>query len=361
MLRLIPQAPKAVSKFISSIRGPKQQHGMATSASLPGAPASGSTAEETGPSTKPPSIVGNAGSSFWLFDSTNGFDLTHPSKPEGPIVKPRFQLNTTTMPVIIAPEKTALIVIDMQNFFLSAAMGAKRGQGHEAEDKLLSHVLPAARKAKIQIIHVTWGISDEELAVLPPVIFRIFGYDEAKDNRDDFSVRPPSSPMGLDKEVKCSEGVGDDLGDVKLPDGTVVPAGRMLMRDQLNTGLHGPLQANYDDSQSGPMPDVRFHKCRLSGFWGGSTSCLEYLKEKNITTLLFSGVNTDQCVLAFLQDACNMGYDTILLKDACGTDSPAYTTKMVEYNCRKSWGFVSDSQALVDGVDSIQAAAAVDP
>jgi nicotinamidase-related amidase len=52
------------------------------------------------------------------------------------------------------------------------------------------------------------------------------------------------------------------------------------------------------------------------------TPCIEYLKEKGITTLLLSGANTDQCVLEFFQDACNMAFDTILVKDGCSTTSP---------------------------------------
>ncbi len=39
-------------------------------------------------------------------------------------------------------------------------------------------------------------------------------------------------------------------------------------------------------------------------------------------TLLFGGVNTDQCVFATIQDANLKGFDTILLNDGCGTNSP---------------------------------------
>lgn len=290
------------------------------------------------------SVVGNPKSKFWLFDPENGYDLTHPSSPDDAPVGHRIRLLTSTMPVTIAPAKTALVVIDMQNLFLSPAMfGKVRGEGHDAEDLLLSTGIPAARKAGIQIVHVTWGISDEELAVLPPAIFRIFGYYETGE---------PFEPGG-GKEVKDDTGVGDDVGDVKLPDGSTIGAGRLLMRDQWNTGLHGPLQEEFDKSQKTALPDARFHKSRLSGFWGGSTPAIEYLKKKKITTLLFTGVNTDQCVLASIQDACNMGFDTILLQDGCGTSSPEYATKMVEYNCRKSWGFVSSLKALESGVASM--------
>ncbi len=286
------------------------------------------------------SVVGNLKSKFWLFHPDHGFDLGHPSSPDQAPSGRRIKLPTTTMPVTVAPDKTALIIIDMQNIFLSPAMfGKVRGEGHEAEDTLLRTGIPAARLAAIQIVHVTWGISEEELDVLPPIIFRSFGFSE---------IRNDHEPGGT-KEVESDAGVGDDIGDVNLPNGSTVSAGRLLMRDQWNTALHDPLQQEFDKSQTTALPDVRFHKSRLSGFWGGSTPCIEFLKEKGITTLLFAGVNTDQCVFASLQDACNMGFDTILLRDGCGTTSPTYATEMVELNCRKPWGFVSSCQGLEDG------------
>ncbi|KAM7206053.1 Isochorismatase-like protein [Naviculisporaceae sp. PSN 640] len=284
----------------------------------------------------------------WSYDPTCGFQLTGISTDVG------IRLNTITLPVTVDPKKTALIIVDMQNYFLSTAMGAKRGPGHDAEDVLLSAVIPAARKAGIQIIHLTWGIAVHELPSLPPLLLRSFEFSEIPSNTSNFDVSAPVSKYGFDREVKLSHGIGEDLGKVKLPDGRTIQAGRMLMRGTWNMALHDRLQTNFDESQSSPLPDVRFHKCRISGLWGGKGPCLDYLKEKGIKTLLFSGVNTDQCVLASLQDACNMGYDTILIKDACGTDSPDYARQMVEYNCRKSWGFVSDSQALVDGVSRMK-------
>ena len=291
------------------------------------------------------SVVGNPKSKFWLFHLDHGSDLTHPSSPDQAPSGWRIKLPTTTMPVTVAPEKTALIIIDMQNIFLSPAMfGKVRGEGHEAEDTLLRTGIPAARNAGIQIVHVTWGISEEELDVLPPILFRAFGFSEAgKDHEPDGT-----------KEVESDVGVGDDIGEVKLPNGSTISAGRLLMRDQWNSALHDPLQQEFDKSQTTTLPDVRFHKSRLSGFWGGTTRCMKYLKEKGIPTLLFAGVNTDRCVLASLQDACNMGFDTVLLKDGCGTNSPEYATEMVELNCRKSWGFVSSCQGLENGVKNME-------
>lgn len=184
--------------------------------------------------------------------------------------------------------------------------------------------------------------------MLPPVIFRIFGYKETSATATEEGEGEGEDDRFTEK--KGAKDVGRDLGTVKFPDGTAVAAGRTLMRDQWNTALYGGLQKSFDDSQGTAMPQIRFHKNRLSGFWGGSNDLIEYLKEQKITTLLFAGVSTDQCVLASIQDASNLGFDTILLKDGCGTSSPDYTRQMVEFNARKSWGFVSSCKELADGV-----------
>ncbi|KAK0720820.1 isochorismatase [Lasiosphaeris hirsuta] len=294
---------------------------------------------------QPPSqVVGNADTSFWLFNASTGYDLTHPSTPTSPPVVPRLRLATTNdVAVAIAPAKTALIVIDMQNFFLSEALGRVRGEGHEAETTLLSTAFPAARAAGIQIVHVIWGIEDAELGALPPTLFRAFG-----------SYRTAgSAEIAQGKGEVRSYDLGEDVGPVELGDGESVPGGRLLMRDQWNTALHGPLQKSFDESQSTALPDHSFWKNRLSGFWGGSTPVVEFLRKKGITTLLFTGVNTDQCVFSSLQDSCNLGFDTVLLSDGCGTRSPSYATQMVLYNCERAWGFVSSCKALAEGVKSM--------
>lgn len=41
--------------------------------------------------------------------------------------------------------------------------------------------------------------------------------------------------------------------------------------------------------------------------------------EEGTGTLLFAGVNTDQCVLGTLVDAYNAGWNCVLVDDCCGT------------------------------------------
>ncbi|KAI6361161.1 hypothetical protein MCOR25_006532 [Pyricularia grisea] len=300
-------------------------------------------------------IIGNPSSTFWLFDGTT-YDLTHPDSPTTPSPSPSILLPTATAPILISPSKTALVIVDMQNYFLSPALGrpaASDSPGNLAARNLLDHAIPAARRAGIQILYLNWGLTDTDLAALPPVLFRAFGTRRVDDGDG-------SSGGG---EVLSPPGLGDDMGDVTLlpKDGSSsssVPAGRKLMRGQWNTALHPPLRASYDESQAGPLPDRLFHKNRISGFQCGpygaaAPPVYDFLKEAGITTLLFAGVNTDQCVLGSLQDACNAGFDAVLLKDCVGTSSPDFARLMVEFNCRRTWGFVAEGRSLGGAVDEM--------
>lgn len=89
----------------------------------------------------------------------------------------------------------------------------------------------------------------------------------------------------------------------------------------------------------------------MSGFWAGNSQAVRILKEAGIRTLVFAGTKTDMCVLASLLDAWHEGFDGILLKDACGTTSPEYASRAVEFNCARIWRFVSQSSDLEKGVE----------
>ncbi|KAI6363376.1 hypothetical protein MCOR14_009645 [Pyricularia oryzae] len=296
-------------------------------------------------------IIGNPSSAFWLFDGTT-YDLTHPDSPTTPSPSPSIRLPTSTAPILISPSKTALVIVDMQNFFLSPALGrpaAPDSPGNLAARSLLDHAIPAARRAGIQILYLNWGLTDDDLAALPPVLFRAFGTRRVE--------RPQGGGEG---EVVSPPGLGDDLGSVTLADGSTVPAGRKLVRGQWNAALHPPLQASCDESQRGPLPDRVFHKNRISGFQCGpygaaAPPIYDFLRRRGIATLLFAGVNTDQCVLGSLQDACNAGFDAVLLRDCVGTSSPDFARLMVEFNCRRTWGFVAEGKALTGAVEEMLA------
>ena len=71
--------------------------------------------------------------------------------------------------------------------------------------------------------------------------------------------------------------------------------------------------------------DICVDKHRISGFW--DTPLDSILRNLGTRTILFAGVNTDQCVLHTLTDANFLGYGCVLLEDCCATTSPAFCTE----------------------------------
>ena len=86
----------------------------------------------------------------------------------------------------------------------------------------------------------------------------------------------------------------------------------------------------------------------MSGFW--DTPLDSILRNLGVTTLLFAGVNVDQCVLCTLQDANFLGYDCILLEDCSATTSPSFCTEATLYNVRQCFGFTASSAGLMAGL-----------
>lgn len=281
-------------------------------------------------------IIGNPTStSFWLYDSTNGFDLTHPPTPTTPIpdTTTTVKFQTTTLPITISAPKSALVIVDMQNFFLSPSLGRPSdSNGLLAQKQLLNHAIPAARRAGIQIIWLNWGLTETEIANMPPATLRAFGFESFAADQfaswvdlgdtqryatiDSHGVNEGCQdfpePTALtevpnnDKSPRLYRGLGKDIGPVTLQDSaTVIPGGRLLMRDTWNADLTPELSQNYKQqglAATTKVPDIWIHKNRMSGLWGSSTDCTDILDKSGIQTLLFAGVNTDQCVGGSLQD-----------------------------------------------------------
>lgn len=254
--------------------------------------------------------------------------------------------------------KTALILIDLQNNTLSSALRKDLIPDLlEAEEVLLKYGIPAARKSKIQIVWLNWGLTDEDLQTMPPGSFRTFGWKSISAGADygiNFRLRNTASSEEFIQsgERRGAMGLGDELGEVVLKDGTTVDAGRALFRGTWNAALHDPLAASFDESQKSALPDVLFHKNRNSGMCEAMTDCTEYLKKRGLRTLLFCGMNTDQCVLSTLFNAQMKGFDTIMLNDGCATDSPEFTQQSSEWQCCRDWGLLSSCKALAKAVDS---------
>jgi nicotinamidase-related amidase len=253
------------------------------------------------PSLHPLGIPPNA----WSVNATTA-DITRPPLPQRLATLPT---DTKTLRVDLA--KAALLVIDMQNDFCHpdgwlAHIGV---DVTPARDPILplKGLVPALREAAIPILWINWG------------------------NRPDLL----NISAGL-RHVYNSTGEGVGLGD-RLPNGAPV-----LIKDSWAAAVVDELTP--EDT------DIRIDKYRMSGFW--DTPLDSILKNLGKTTLLFAGVNADQCVMATLQDANFLGYDCILLRDCTATTSPQYCMQATIYNVNQCFGFVSDSMALIRALHS---------
>ncbi|KAI0788452.1 Isochorismatase hydrolase [Abortiporus biennis] len=271
-------------------------------------------------STRPPVPVpteyGNPGS-FWveypsgLLDLTRTNHLNEPGNPPPLNNETQWELQVDGDRILrIDKSKSAIVIIDMQNFFLHPDLRA-HPTGLACVDPLMKAV-PALRSLGSKILWVNWGLTDPELQTIPPSLVRGF----QKNGRGGFGSKLP--------------------GDF----------GRLLMRDELNSALYGPLQGLYEEGKE-KGTDVWIHKNRMSGLWGPQTALDLYLQENGITTLFFAGVNADQCVLGTLVDSYFRGYDCIVVRDGIATTSPEGGLENVLYNSANSYGFVTDTTKII--------------
>jgi nicotinamidase-related amidase len=194
--------------------------------------------------------------------------------------------------VILDLAATAMIVIDMQDLFCRLRPGESETPT-AAPIEPLQRLLPHLRERDVPVIWLNWGNRPDKLNQAPGVIHP-------------FHRQGGPIPPILDKDS---------------PDAAII------------AGLS-------------PAPaDIRIDKYRLSGFW--DTELDSVLRNLRAQTLLFAGVNLDQCVYATLMDAHCLGYDCVLVEDCAATRSPEFCTEATLYNVERGLGFVTTSAALL--------------
>jgi nicotinamidase-related amidase len=222
--------------------------------------------------------------------------------------EPRLvNLSTDTKLLRLDTNKLACLVVDMQNDFCHpdgwlASIGVDVAPAREAIAPLQT-LLPGLRQAQVPIIWLNWG------------------------NRPDLL----NISAGL-RHVYNPTGRGVGLADPLPANGAPV-----LTKGSWAAAVVEELIPDADD--------IWVDKYRMSGFW--DTPLDSILRNLGKTTLLFCGVNIDQCVMATLQDANFNGYDCILVQDGCATTSPEYCFKATVYNVNQCFGFVTTSARVL--------------
>jgi len=229
-----------------------------------------------------------------------------------PVVPQPVTIDAGTKLVTFDLARTAIIVIDMQNDFCHA----DGWLGHIGVDVTparapiapLQQLLPVLRGLDVPVIWLNWGNRPDQLNLSPALL-----------------------------HVYKRSGTGVGLGD-RLPGS----GARVLER--------GSWSASIVEELTVEPTDVHVAKYRMSGFQ--DTELDSILRNLNVTTLLFAGVNADQCVLCTLQDANFHGYDCMLLRDCAATTSPDYCMAATVYNVNQCFGFVLESPVLTAALAS---------
>jgi nicotinamidase-related amidase len=250
--------------------------------------------------------LGSAASTAWRVSETT-VDMTRPRRPARPVA-----VEAEPQRLVFDAARTAIIVIDMQNDFCSpkgwlAHIGVDVSPARKPI-KPLNGLLPVLRKAGVPIVWINWGNRPDKLNLSPSVLH---------------VYKPTGRGVGL----------GDPLPGNKAP---------VLQKDSWAAAIVDGLKVDRND--------IRIDKYRMSGFW--DTPLDSILRNLGITTVLFAGVNADQCVLCTLQDGNFLGYDCILVSDCTATTSPAYCWDATLYNVKQCFGFVTSSTAIKKGLKS---------
>lgn len=240
----------------------------------------------------------------WRADATT-VDLTRTKR-----VHRRVTVRARPQDLTLDLSRCACVVVDMQNDFCAPGgwldhIGVDIGPARRPISSLQA-TLPALRIADVPIVWLNWG-NRADRANLPPGVLHVYDPD----------------------------GISIGIGDLLPGSGS-----RVLEAGSWSAAVVDELEV--------AACDVRVEKFRMSGFF--DTELDSVLRNLDTTTLLFAGVNLDQCVLATLTDAACIGYDVVLLEDCSATTSPQYCHDAAVYNIARCFGFVANGTALAESL-----------
>jgi nicotinamidase-related amidase len=206
--------------------------------------------------------------------------------------------------------RTAMIVVDMQNDFCHPD-GWLAGIGVEVSGAMapvapLLRLLPELRAHAVPIIWLNWGTRPDRANISPAL-----------------------------RHVYDPTGAGCGLGDALPKTGA-----RVLQA--------GSWSAQVVDELAIQPGDLVVEKHRMSGFWDTPLDAI--LRNRMVSTVLFAGVNLDQCVLHTMADANFLGYDTLLVEDCAATTNPDFCRDATLLNIRQIFGFHFLSTDLIEAL-----------
>ena len=225
---------------------------------------------------------------------------------EEPKVPRPVKIEARPEPVEIDLARTACIVVDMQNAFVSEG-GMFDHMGYDisgAPAVIAKHVelLPALREAGVRVVYIKMSYSAD--------------YSDAGG---------PQSP-NWHKEL-----------------------GLLMMRSSPDKWGKYVTQGSWDEeirAEIAPLPgDVVVRKQRYSGFAGTNLDMV--LKTYGIRYCFYTGVATNVCVETTLRDGYLLDYWPILVADACNNSGPDYMRLASEWNVENAFGWVTTTADIL--------------
>lgn len=218
----------------------------------------------------------------------------------------KVQVAAAPREVVIDLNRSAIVVVDMQNDFCADDGHLGRGgldcSGARRLIAPINRMLQAARPQHVPILWLSWSVRPDRLDMNPSM--------------PHIHAADPHDPL-----LRRKGGWGAFAGTrgAEIADGLDVD-GR----------------------------DIHVLKHRFSGFV--DTQLDSILRNMGVTTLFFAGVATDICVLATLQDAVFLGYDAVMVTDCVTTSSPDFCVRAATYHVEELLGFTCASEALIEGM-----------
>lgn len=225
---------------------------------------------------------------------------------------------------VLSPRNTAVIVVDMQHDFAAEqGMFGRAGiplEGIRAVVAPTRRVLDAARHAGVLVVYLTMQFH-EDLS----------------------NMGVATAPNRL-RHVLL--GVGQN---VDAPDGT---HSRVLVNGTWNTKIIDELAPH--------STDLVVPKHRYSGFF--ETDLDELLRQRDISSLIFTGCTTSVCVESTLRDAFYRDYQCLLLTDCCaepiGHNEPRTNHQASLTVIEALFGWTTESADFITALSSSELSAA---
>lgn len=221
------------------------------------------------------------------------------------------RINAKPEPLEVDLGRTAVIVVDMQNAFVSKggmfdAAGYDISGAAQAMENVVK-LLPVLRDAGAKVIYLKMSYSA------------------------DYSDAGGEYSPNRHKEL-----------------------GLMMMTDQPENWGKYVTQGSWDEEiceQIAPCPgDIVVRKQRYSGFAGTNLDLI--LKTHDIRYCLYTGVATNVCVESTLRDGYFLDYWPLLVKDACNNSGPEHNRLASEWNVEHAFGWVTSTRDVLKALST---------